>query len=438
MRPRVLAQRIPRSPNPRPLLVGRDPTGRMRALAAARPLLRRPAMRSTDDRVAGVLEALERQRGRAPPRRSLCSCGPTTPDRSLRGGRRQRGPGRPGGPGNARGTPGDPGLRAAGLEAAGGGAPTGSRRRRGPLEHLLLPRGRGGEAPGVVERAARDLAGCARSGAIRSWRSAAARSATRPAPGGPPGCGACRSPRPHPPSSARSTPRSGARPPSTLPEGKNLVGAFHQPAAVVVDVRYLRTLPVAQPPGTLGEAAKMAAIGDERLFELLEAEVRPSRPATAGRSRAARSPRSSSAVAGRRSRCRRRRARAGARNHSTSATRCARDRGRAGNEGMLHARRRLRPAGGLQDRATVEVTPSRPGTRSRVSSTAGPRPGAAPLPARRGPRRDRRPTRSTPPAAALGPPDGVGPWWSQRPFRTRRRASAARGVLAGAGTAAPA
>ena len=56
-----------------------------------------------------------------------------------------------------------------------------------------------------------------------------------------------------------------------LQEGKNLVGAFHQPAAVIADVSYLRTLPERQRRAALGEAVKMAAIGDERLFELLEA-----------------------------------------------------------------------------------------------------------------------------------------------------------------------
>jgi 3-dehydroquinate synthase len=55
-----------------------------------------------------------------------------------------------------------------------------------------------------------------------------------------------------------------------LPEGKILVGAFHQPAAIVVDVRFLRTLPDRQLRAALGEAVKMAALGDERLFELLE------------------------------------------------------------------------------------------------------------------------------------------------------------------------
>jgi 3-dehydroquinate synthetase/shikimate kinase len=57
-----------------------------------------------------------------------------------------------------------------------------------------------------------------------------------------------------------------------LPEGKNLVGAFHQPAAIVVDVTALATLPVRQRRAALGEAVKMAVLGDERLFELLEAD----------------------------------------------------------------------------------------------------------------------------------------------------------------------
>ncbi len=56
-----------------------------------------------------------------------------------------------------------------------------------------------------------------------------------------------------------------------LPEGKNLVGAFHQPVAVIIDVDALRTLPERQSRAALGEAVKMAALGDERLFELLEA-----------------------------------------------------------------------------------------------------------------------------------------------------------------------
>lgn len=57
-----------------------------------------------------------------------------------------------------------------------------------------------------------------------------------------------------------------------LPEGKNLLGAFHQPAAVVLDVAALRSLPVRQRRAALAEAVKMAVLGEERLFELLEAD----------------------------------------------------------------------------------------------------------------------------------------------------------------------
>ena len=57
-----------------------------------------------------------------------------------------------------------------------------------------------------------------------------------------------------------------------LPEGKNLVGAFHQALAIVIDVAALRTLPERHRRAALGEAVKMAALGDERLFDLLEAD----------------------------------------------------------------------------------------------------------------------------------------------------------------------
>jgi shikimate kinase/3-dehydroquinate synthase len=57
-----------------------------------------------------------------------------------------------------------------------------------------------------------------------------------------------------------------------LPEGKNLVGAFHQPAAIVLDVALLRTLPERQLRAALGEISKMAVLGDEALFATLEAD----------------------------------------------------------------------------------------------------------------------------------------------------------------------
>ena len=58
-----------------------------------------------------------------------------------------------------------------------------------------------------------------------------------------------------------------------LPEGKNLLGAFHHPAAIVLDVAALRPLPERQLRAALGEVVKMAALGDESLFATLEADA---------------------------------------------------------------------------------------------------------------------------------------------------------------------
>jgi len=55
-----------------------------------------------------------------------------------------------------------------------------------------------------------------------------------------------------------------------LPEGKNLVGAFHQPVAVIADLEALRTLPTREIVAATGEAVKVALLGEERLFALLE------------------------------------------------------------------------------------------------------------------------------------------------------------------------
>ena len=49
--------------------------------------------------------------------------------------------------------------------------------------------------------------------------------------------------------------------------GKNLVGAFHQPRAVVVDTETLRTLPRRELTAGWCEAVKQGAVGDRRLFE---------------------------------------------------------------------------------------------------------------------------------------------------------------------------
>jgi 3-dehydroquinate synthase len=49
--------------------------------------------------------------------------------------------------------------------------------------------------------------------------------------------------------------------------GKNLVGAFHQPSAVVVDTATLRSLPRRELTAGWCEAVKQGAVGDLRLFE---------------------------------------------------------------------------------------------------------------------------------------------------------------------------
>ena len=49
--------------------------------------------------------------------------------------------------------------------------------------------------------------------------------------------------------------------------GKNLVGAFHQPSAVVVDTATLTTLPRRELTAGWCEAVKQGAVGDRRLFE---------------------------------------------------------------------------------------------------------------------------------------------------------------------------
>ncbi len=55
-----------------------------------------------------------------------------------------------------------------------------------------------------------------------------------------------------------------------LPEGKNLVGAFHQPRLVIADVLTLLTLPEREFRSGLAEVVKHGMIADAALFRLLE------------------------------------------------------------------------------------------------------------------------------------------------------------------------
>ena len=55
-----------------------------------------------------------------------------------------------------------------------------------------------------------------------------------------------------------------------LPAGKNLVGAFHQPAAVIIDTDTLNTLPQREFLAGLAEVVKYGLIRDEEFFSWLE------------------------------------------------------------------------------------------------------------------------------------------------------------------------
>jgi 3-dehydroquinate synthase len=55
-----------------------------------------------------------------------------------------------------------------------------------------------------------------------------------------------------------------------LPQGKNLIGAFHQPSAVVADTDTLRTLPPRELRAGLAEVVKYGAIRDEPFFAWIE------------------------------------------------------------------------------------------------------------------------------------------------------------------------
>src|SRR5213076_2659749 len=59
-----------------------------------------------------------------------------------------------------------------------------------------------------------------------------------------------------------------------VPTGKNLLGAFHQPALVVADLDVLASLPAAQLAAGMAEAVKHGVIADADYFGFLERERR--------------------------------------------------------------------------------------------------------------------------------------------------------------------
>jgi 3-dehydroquinate synthase len=60
-----------------------------------------------------------------------------------------------------------------------------------------------------------------------------------------------------------------------LPQGKNLAGAFHQPAGVAADLDTLASLPARELRQGLAEVVKHGVIADRRYFEYLESHRKP-------------------------------------------------------------------------------------------------------------------------------------------------------------------
>ena len=270
--PEILAQRIRKSPVPRPLLSGRDPVTAMRSLAAARAAFYEPALRVNGIvGLAGIVETLERHLDDPLPSGTLLLRATTAL------GRYELGDGTA-----AAGV----GAELARLEARrailvseprawelAGAALARSLGSAGiPTERVLLPRGEDAKRLGVVEEAARELA------RLRAERTDPIVAIGGGALGDAAGFLAATwlrgVPLIHVPTTlvAQLDSSIGGKTAVDLPEGKNLVGAFHQPIANVTDVRLLRTLDPRDLRAALGEAVKMGTLGDERLLELIDAD----------------------------------------------------------------------------------------------------------------------------------------------------------------------
>jgi len=272
-RPEVLAQRLRRSVHARPLVAGRDPIGTIRALAAARERFYAPGHRLNGiTEVPAVVDAVERLVGDAI---VAPGAGTVLLRADARIGSVVLGEG-------IAATEVGAALRRLearrailvsepGAWAAAGETLAASLRGAGwPVEHVRLPQGEAAKRLAVVETAASELA------RLRVERGEPIVAVGGGALGDTAGFLAATYLRGIPVVQVPTTlvaqidSAIGGKTAVDLPEGKNLVGAFHQPAAIVIDTTFLLTLPERERRAALGEAVKMAALGDERLFELLE------------------------------------------------------------------------------------------------------------------------------------------------------------------------
>jgi 3-dehydroquinate synthetase/shikimate kinase len=280
VRTEVVAQRLRRSPTVRPLVAQRDPIGAVRELLSARERFYAAGTRvSGVPEMASVVDAVDAvaRSAAAGPAPAAEGAGTVLLRAETRLGRLVIGEG----------------ILAAGVDAAlrdldahraivvsepGAWAAVGSRvtgdlaARGWPVERVLLPQGEAAKRLSVVETAASDLA------RMRVERREPLIALGGGALGDTAGFLAATYLRGVPSIQVPTTlvaqldSSIGGKTGVDLPEGKNLVGAFHQPASIVVDVAVLASLDDRQRRAALAEAVKMAALGDERLFATLEAE----------------------------------------------------------------------------------------------------------------------------------------------------------------------
>jgi len=274
VRPEVLAQRLRRSPNVRPLIVGRDPMGAIRDLGRDRDRFYSAAHRMNgvaelasivervDELVARVVHRPDQTvllRGHSLGGELVIGEGVATPViadalRSLRARRAI--------------FISEPGAWAAVGEAIGAALAD----EGWPVERILLPQGEAAKRLAVIETAAGELA------RLHAERGEPLIAVGGGALGDAAGFLAASWLRGVPyiqvPTTlvAQIDSSIGGKTGVDLTAGKNLVGAFHPPAAIVIDIAFLRSLAERQRRAALGEAVKMAALGDERLFALLERE----------------------------------------------------------------------------------------------------------------------------------------------------------------------
>jgi shikimate kinase/3-dehydroquinate synthase len=268
--PEVLAQRLRNSPNPRPLIQGRDPVGTIRDLAAKRERFYAPGLRLNGlSQVGAVLDRLDAFLAEPAGQGTVLLAADSSLGRlrigtgflltALRASLAELGARR------AVIVSEPVAWAAVGESLAAGLAGAGL-----PVERILLPSGEAAKRLSVIEAAADELA------RLRLERAEPLVALGGGALGDAAGFLAATwlrgVPLIHVPTTlvAQLDSSIGGKTAVDLAGGKNLLGAFHQPAAILIDVDVLASLPERGRRAALGEAVKMAALGDEALFELLE------------------------------------------------------------------------------------------------------------------------------------------------------------------------